>query len=137
MRFQVDRHHNVLFYCRLSERKCFVNVCRSMHERYGAVGEQHQPDTAEQGGRKGGGRVRSGRRVRAVPGVAPVRVFPVAATPARHVARRGRGWSISCGRRSVVVRRTADTPRTFRRVQQEHATAADDQRPSTLWRHVV
>lgn len=137
IRFQVDGHYNVMFYCHLSKRKCFVYVCRSLHERYGAVGEQHQPDIAEQSGREGCGWVRSGRRVRAVPGVAPVRVFSVAATPARHVARRGRGRSISCGRSRVVVRRTADAPRTVRRVQQEHATATDDQRPSTLWRHVV
>jgi len=59
-----------------------------VHERYRAVGEQHQPDIAEQGGGEGRGRVRPGRRVWAVPGVAPVRIFPVATTPAWHVAGR-------------------------------------------------
>jgi len=108
-----------------------------VHERYGAVGEQHQPDIAEQGSGEGRGRVRPGRRVRAVPGVAPVRVFPVATTPARHVAGRGRRRSIRRGCSSIVVRWTADAPRTVRCVQQKHTAAADDQCPSTLRRDVV
>lgn len=116
-----------------------MRVRRCMHERYGAVGEQHQPNITEQGGGKSGRRVRPRRRLRAVPGVAPVRVVPVATAPARTVAgrnlrqpeRRGRGRHLF-GWTPAPRRRWRDGRR---RVQQEHA-AADDQRSPTS-RHVV
>lgn len=114
----------------------FAYVRRSVHERYGAVGEQHQPDTEKQGGGKGCGRVCPGRRIRSVPGVTPVRFVPVATAPTRHVAGRGRGRSVCRGRGCVVVRWTTVAPWVGRRVQQDLAAAADDQRPSALRRHV-
>lgn len=91
-------------------------VLRGVHERHRAVGEQHQPYTAEQGGGEGRGRVRPGGGIRAVPGVAPVCVFSVATAPSWTVARRDRRRPERCGRRrSRVVSRDA-APRVGRRI---------------------
>lgn len=119
------------------------NVCvwfyRSVYERHGALGEQHQSDIAEQGGGTGRGRVRAGSRIRSISGVAPVRIVSVAAASPRNVARcvRGqpdRGSRGSSSRRSRRLFWRTPAPRAGRQWAQQKCATSDDQRPSTVRR---
>lgn len=102
---------------------------RCVHERHRSVGEQHQPNITEPGGREGSSRVRPRRRIRSVPSVSPVRFVPVATASARVVAGCVRFRN---GRRAGSQRhvRRPFAPRTG--CEQEFAVARDQRSASTL-----